>query len=307
MASESGLKPRTVLECLAVLGVLYLFFGGQLSGLVSSDDVSGQEETSIPLSQDKIESLVYPDPKLQCKDHAYDVHIFSSSPLIIYIPSFLSEEESQHMIDIRCAFTSSSVMQVYLSLYSEGIWKPSTIFNNGVEESDSSVRKSEKAMINRDNVVQCIEQRALSFQGWPVDTFIERLWTQRYTETGHYALHYDWASASKIARRVSTFMVYVQADCTGGGTNFPLLTRPKDEKWCEFIDCNEPAENGVTFLPKAGGAVFWENFDAEGRGWKEALHAGMPVHKGVKIGLNVWSWYQKGHQPSSGAERKAEL
>lgn len=150
-------------------------------------------------------------------------------------------------------------------------------------------------MIDRDSVVQCIEQRALSFQGWPKDTFIERLWTQRYTASGHYAHHYDWASEGRSARRTSTFMVYLQANCTGGGTNFPLLERPADTRWCEFVDCTAQ-EEGVTFLPRTGSAVFWENFDAEGRGWKEGLHAGMPVESGVKIGLNIWSWYQKGHQ-----------
>lgn len=190
---------------------------------------------------------------------------------------------------------------------SENKWTPSTIFNGAIESSDDSIRKSEKAMIDRDAVVQCIEQRALSFQGWPVDTFIERLWTQRYTKSGHYANHYDWASASKNARRVSTFMVYVQANCTGGGTNFPLLTHPADKRWCQWIDCNEPAQNGVTFLPKAGSAVYWENFDADGNGWREGLHAGMPVTEGVKIGLNVWSWYQKGHKPELGGSRASEL
>ena len=158
-------------------------------------------------------------------------------------------------------------------------------------------------MIGRDHVVQCIEQRALSIQGWPADTFIERLWTQRYTKSGHYAHHYDWSSTSKNARRVSTFMVYVQANCTGGGTNFPLLTRPKDPKWCEWIDCDESPETGVTFLPKAGSAVYWENFDADGNGWREGLHAGMPVTSGVKVGLNIWSWYQKGHQPPKTPEQ----
>lgn len=151
-------------------------------------------------------------------------------------------------------------------------------------------------MIDRDEIVQCIEQRGLSFQGWPADTFLERLWTQRYVAGGHYSHHYDWVHGFKNARRVSTFMVYVQANCTGGGTNFPLLTRPKEEKWCQFIDCNESPENGVTFLAKAGNAVYWENFDANGKGWKEGLHAGMPVESGVKIGLNLWSWYQKGHR-----------
>lgn len=93
------------------------------------------------------------------------------------------------------------------------------MFNAGVETRDDSVRKSEKALIERDEVVQCVEQRALAFQGWPRDTYIERLWTQRYNTSGHYSYHYDWASGSKWSRRASTFMVYVGDECTGGGVS----------------------------------------------------------------------------------------
>jgi len=144
--------------------------------------------------------------------------------------------------------------------------------------------------------VQCIEQRALAFQGWPRETFIERLWTQRYGVGGHYAQHYDWATASKASRRVSSFMVYLSAECEGGGTHFPRLERPDDgRRWCEFLECGGGNEEGVTFKPRRGAAVFWSNFDADGRGYKETIHAGMPVTEGVKVGLNIWSWYQAGH------------
>ncbi len=102
------------------------------------------------------------------------------------------------------------------------------MFNAGVETTDEAVRKSEKALIPRDEVVQCIEQRALSIQGWPRDTFIERLWTQRYKVSGHYSFHYDWSTATKEAMRVSTFMVYLKADCEGGGVSpcYPQCDRP---------------------------------------------------------------------------------
>lgn len=183
-----------------------------------------------------------------------------------------------------------------------------------MESTDESVRKSEKALIDRDETVQCIEQRALSIQGWPEDTFIERLWTQRYNVSGHYSLHYDWATSTKQSRRVSTFMVYLDTECEGGGvstglnlisdwevkvltrsqTNFPKLQVPKDRKWCEYVECDGNTD-GVTFRPKKGSAVFWHNFDSEGRGYKETIHAGMPVTKGTKVGLNIWSWYQAGH------------
>ncbi|KAK8211453.1 hypothetical protein M8818_003106 [Zalaria obscura] len=284
MAQQSS-QFRTILECLGILVILYLLFGREEAGPSTSiphaQDHSDHDD--LPLSQEKIESLVYPDPNLQCPPHAAEIHIFSTSPLIIYIPNFLSEEESQHLLSI-----------------SKDKWTASTIFNAGVEVTDSTIRKSEKAMIERDQVVQCLESRALSIQGWPADTFIERLWTQRYTgPDGHYAHHYDWASASRTSRRVSTFMVYVSSNCSGGGTNFPLLARPRDPRWCEWIDCSG-ADEGVTFLPRAGSAVFWENFDAEGRGWREGLHAGMPVREGTKVGLNIWSWYQKGHKVGEG-------
>jgi prolyl 4-hydroxylase len=114
-------------------------------------------------------------------------------------------------------------MYIWLIESSAAKWQVSTVFNGGMETTDDSVRKSEKALIDRDTTVQCIEQRALSVQGWPQDTFIERLWTQRYNLSGHYAHHYDWATGSKQSRRVSTFMVYLQADCEGGGVSTVLL------------------------------------------------------------------------------------
>lgn len=89
-------------------------------------------------------------------------------------------------------------------------------------------------------------------------------------------------------------MVYLSSgdEVEGGGTNFPRLEKPRDERWCDFIECGGKGEEGVTFRVRKGAAVFWANFDAEGRGYKETIHAGMPVKSGTKVGLNVWSWYQ---------------
>lgn len=100
-------------------------------------------------------------------------------------------------------------------------------------------------------------------------------------------------------------MVYLSSgeDVEGGGTNFPRLERPAaaedgggEGEWCDFIECDgeggDEAPGGVTFKVRKGAAVFWRNFDGEGRGYKETIHAGMPVRKGVKVGLNIWSWFQ---------------
>lgn len=82
----------------------------------------------------------------------------------------------------------------------------------------------------------------------------------------------------------------VSNDTTGGGTNFPVLDAPRDERWCEVVDCDEPWENGVTFRPVEGNAVYWENvLPVSGVGDERTLHAGLPVVTGEKIGMNIWT------------------
>lgn len=92
-------------------------------------------------------------------------------------------------------------------------------------------------------------------------------------------------------------MVWVQTteEIEGGGTEFPRLQRNgPDQPWCRWVECPEEKEKGegVIFKPVPGNAVFWENFrpDGTGRGWPETWHAGLPVTRGVKVGLNIWSW-----------------
>lgn len=51
---------------------------------------------------------------------------------------------------------------------------------------------------------------------------------------------------------------------------------------------------GIIFKPIAGNAIFWENMRRDGSGYWESWHAGLPVESGVKIGLNIWSWFQEG-------------
>lgn len=264
--------------------VQYLFIGAIgyiLAGAPFSRSLFGGRKQDPPeeISFEKSASLVTSEDNLTCPHHAYNTHIFSRDPLVIYIQSFLSNEEAEHLVRV-----------------SEDKFKPSTVWTDGVERLDTTVRESEKALLDRDDIVKCIENRARVFQGWRPDVFIEKLWSQRYTQNGHYRHHYDWSSASSHSGRVSSFMVYLEANCTGGGTNFPRLEIPRGGNWCEFVECE--SRQGVTFKPLKGNAVFWENLRADGTGYKECWHAGLPVLSGTKIGLNIWSWYQKGYQPS---------
>lgn len=179
------------------------------------------------------------------------------------------------------------------------------------------MRLSSVALVPRTPAVRCIEARARALQGWPADLWVERLRTQRYEPGGHYSHHFDWSANVGGWGRVSSMMVWVQGDADsdgdggveGGGTEFPLLhLGGQKRRWCRFVECLDGTledngdddddqqnseqredEKGVTFKVKAGNAVYWENFRPDGKGYEETWHAGLPVRKGVKVGLNIWS------------------
>lgn len=181
-------------------------------------------------------------------------------------------------------------------------YKPSTIFTGSEESFDATVRNSSKALLPRDTTVQCIEYRAREFQGWRPDVYIERLWAQKYNAGGHYTYHFDWSGdLGRRGGRISTFMVYLDDECTGGGTKFPRLQKPPGAVWCDVLDCEDP--EGITFKPVKGNAVYWENYKPDGKGFDETWHAGLPVKSGVKVGLNIWSYILPGYTES--LERQA--
>ncbi|KAF2255466.1 hypothetical protein BU26DRAFT_476362 [Trematosphaeria pertusa] len=288
-ARSSSFSLGTLVQYAFLAVLAYVLAGAPLLSILSSSD--GRREIDRPrnveISKEKLESLVIPEGNLTCGEHAYrGVYVLSREPLVVYIEGFLTEDECGHVVEL-----------------SEPLFTPSTVWTSGHERLDPSVRLSEKARVSRDNVVQCIEERARTFQGWRPYVFVERLWAQRYGPGGHYSYHYDWSTATRHAGRVSSFMVWLDADCTGGGTRFPRLTRPGDKSWCRFVECEgegdfgEEEGQGVTFKPIKGNAVFWENMRSDGTGYEESWHAGLPVKSGTKIGLNIWSWYQEGYDP----------
>lgn len=211
---------------------------------------------------------------------------------------------------VPSSFENALMFTFLTSMYSEPHFKASTVWAGSTESSDTAVRKSEKAPLSRTSTTTlCVEQRALSLQGWRSDVFIEKLWAQRYRIGDHYKHHYDWGAASKSGGRVSSFMVWLNSDCEGGGTNFPHLPRHEDDKWCIFHECESPVTDdhpGTTWKPIVGNAVYWENFRTDGSGYEESWHAGLPVTRGTKVGLNIWSWWQPGLLNSIKMERRNE-
>ena len=162
---------------------------------------------------------------------------------------------------------------------------------------DPNYRSSSTATLPRDSIVQCVEERARNFPAYTSAGLIKPLVVQRYGISNQYKDHYDWyPDGPYIDGNIeSTFFVYIQANCTGGGTNFPRLNlkalegTEEEEKLCQWIDCDVPYDDGVTFKPVVGNAIFWKNLKG-GVGDVKTLHAGLPVTSGMKTGLNIWTW-----------------
>ncbi|KUJ19286.1 putative prolyl 4-hydroxylase subunit alpha-3 [Mollisia scopiformis] len=179
-----------MLGYIAALPLLYMFVYLPISNSYFGTSPRPQAQHVAILNS----SLIADDVPLSCPSHSYNTHILSQEPLVIYIENFLSPDESKHLIDI-----------------SEDKFAPSTVSAGAETSIQKDIRFSEVALIDRDDVVRCVEHRARDFQGWRPDIHIERLRTQRYGIGGHYNHHYDWSGASREADRVSTFMVYVNA------------------------------------------------------------------------------------------------
>ncbi|KAF2872396.1 hypothetical protein BDV95DRAFT_593776 [Massariosphaeria phaeospora] len=217
---------------------------------------------------------------ITCPHHLYNVQIFSEDPLVIYIPDFITAEEAAHLQSI-----------------SSGKFSSSQIADQSGQQHLAKTRTSRSTSLSSDQVVQCIEERALQFQGYDIPrTRLEPLQAVQYSIGENYKPHTDWFTSPAQTtqqfggNRATSFFVYVSAseDIIGGGTQFPLLDAPSSERWCDYVNCDAGWDEGVTFRPIARNAVFWRNMK-DGKGDRRTLHSGLPVQRGEKLGMNIWT------------------
>ncbi|ODA78233.1 hypothetical protein RJ55_05614 [Drechmeria coniospora] len=244
------------------------------SEAVASDGVASDGEASEPAAPISI----IPDD-YTCVHPPYRAHIFSQSPLIVYLENFITPDE-----------------RVHLQAIAHGKFQSSVVLNPEGRAVSNSVRSSQSTTVKADAVVRCVEARALDFQGFDIPAVhVEGIQLVKYAPTQQYLHHTDWLkdphkSIKEGGNRISSFFGSVKAvNVTGGGTNFPLQTAPTDSRWCRFVDCDQPYDAGVTFRPIEGNVVYWNNLHEDGRGDDRTLHAGLPVVSGEKIGINIWT------------------
>lgn len=243
--------------------------------------------TLLPLPLLSLVAIATATQNYTCPQHLYNVQIFSEDPLVIYIPEFITPEEAEHLQSI-----------------SAGRFESSRISDQSGQQHLASTRTSRSTSLSSDDVVKCIEERALQFQGYDIPRErLEPLQAVQYSLGENYKPHTDWftspaqTTAEFGGNRATSFFVYVHAsdDIAGGGTQFPLLEAPKNERWCEYVNCDAGWDEGVTFRPIPRNAVFWRNMmkttngKGGGIGDRRTLHAGLPVQRGSKLGMNIWT------------------
>jgi prolyl 4-hydroxylase len=273
---------------LMTLGIVLEFMISVLRNILQPTNTTTMSSHLLPIALLILvaSASIPPQNHTACPTHLYSTHILSTDPLVIYIPNFITLSESQHLQSISAGkFTSSQIA------------------DSSGQQHLASTRTSQSTSLESDEIVTCIERRALAFQGF--DTLresLEPLQLVQYGQSQEYHSHTDWftspaqTTAEYGGNRLSSFFVYVHAsdDIVGGGTQFPLLDAPVDERWCKYVDCDAEIEDGVTFRPVQGNAVFWRNLKwssvkKEHVGDGRTVHAGLPVQRGRKLGMNVWT------------------
>ncbi|MFL6845580.1 MAG: 2OG-Fe(II) oxygenase [Allosphingosinicella sp.] len=186
----------------------------------------------------------------------------SAEPEAVAADAFLSEAE--------CA---------YLRQAAEPALQPSVVVDPATGRMvPHPIRTSDGTMFGvhgEDLVVGAINRRIAALsdtrpeQGEPLQIL-------RYRPGAQYREHMD-ALPAEPNQRILTVLVYLSSDYEGGETHFPRI--------------------GLTFRGEVGDALLFRNADAEGRPDPLALHAGLPVTRGVKYLASRWIRAAPFHYP----------
>lgn len=163
----------------------------------------------------------------------------------------------------------------------DAVAKPSSAFD---VDYSTGYRTSYSGDVDPDDpFVMRIQRRIDDLIG--VDpSYGETIQGQRYLPGQQFQPHTDWFPANtpyweqekdRGGQRSITTMVFLNEVEEGGETDFPRL--------------------GISFTPKRGVLLIWNNADEEGRPNPWTIHAGTPVKKGVKHIITKWyrarRWY----------------
>jgi prolyl 4-hydroxylase len=133
----------------------------------------------------------------------------------------------------------------------------------------------------QDSRTAAIEHRAADLLGCWTSQSVEPLQLVKYLKGQFFGVHHDMGDLDDDGcvalpqkcpyskRRLITIFCYMNAVDAGGSTYFPA--------------CGD-----LRVEPRPGRAVLFANVKSDGLPDPRTIHAGEPVEKGIKYGLNIW-------------------
>jgi prolyl 4-hydroxylase len=198
-----------------------------------------------------------------------------------------------HLISLLIAF----------DLFSKDRFRDSFVYNKNLESViDLKYRTSQSTMISQDDTVAlCLSQRMKSLLGNIQHIETEPIQVVKYEPSERFHMHMDWFDKPRNVthnptvpersyNRLGSIFAYLNDDCTGGETYFPEVKGVSSSADGNKFSRTESGQ-GLLVRPKRGNAVFWNNLLPNGTGDPRVAHAGLPVHRGRKIGMNLFSYY----------------
>ena len=203
--------------------------------------------------------------------------ILSLSPLLVRIDGFLDDRQCQALIQLALkqgltqeeACTQDDARNVARLRTSAGTWLETKQWVSRTDGNGGWVQQPNEVLAD-------IDRRIAMLTGFPVG-HQEPLHVLRYTGGQEYVPHCDYVPEQEsmpCGGRVATVLLYLNSCADGGATEFPSI--------------------GVTVQPEKGTALFWYNVHATGDARaglapdERTLHAGLPVHSGVKFAACKW-------------------
>jgi prolyl 4-hydroxylase len=192
-----------------------------------------------------------------------DARTLSGSPCVLAAANFATAAECEHLLRVV-----------------EAEFRPSVVIDpDSGRLVPHPVRTSDGAFVGvfaEDLVVNALNRRIAALSGTRFDQG-ETLQLLRYAPGAQYRAHFD-ALAGDANQRVATVLVYLTDDYEGGETQF--------------------VRTGLAYRGRTGDALLFRNVDAAGRPDPMALHAGLPVTRGVKIIASRWIRSERFTYPS---------
>lgn len=170
------------------------------------------------------------------------------------LPDFITRNECRELIAYceEASFRRSRVLQ-----------RRSEVVSDVVQ---TRVRSSSSVVLRDRNhpILASLYTRCASLEGVrPQD--IEAIQCVRYKRGQKFKAHFD---GGIDLPRLTTYLLYLNDDFTGGETYFPMLDH--------------------TVVPTAGACLRFPSCDREGRVLWQSEHGGLPIRDGVKYALNIW-------------------